>query len=193
MPVSSRAEPDGDVVAIVVALLRYPLKSAAGERLERADLEAGGLAGDRAWLVEGPDGRPLRARDVAALALLTPDDVHLRADALEDRLGVTGAHVVAADTRQAPRAAVHVVGRGAEADPQAPPGADPGRRANLVLASTDDVELAPGAERGWVGAVLAIGTAELRVSRLPGRCLGVYADVSVPGTIAVGDLVRRRR
>jgi uncharacterized protein YcbX len=33
----------------VVALLRYPLKSAQGESLDVADVEHRGLRGDRAW------------------------------------------------------------------------------------------------------------------------------------------------
>jgi uncharacterized protein YcbX len=41
----------------LVALRRYPLKSALGESLEAAELEPGGLAGDRTWAcVDAEDG-----------------------------------------------------------------------------------------------------------------------------------------
>jgi hypothetical protein len=44
--------------AIVSALWRYPVKSLRGERLDAADLDARGVAGDRAYAVLTPDGKP---------------------------------------------------------------------------------------------------------------------------------------
>jgi hypothetical protein len=84
-------------------------------------------------------------------------------------------------------APVHLVSRGAVARAAAgevPEGCsadDP--RANLLLDLPEDDE------RTWVGRTLRIGTVELRVTRTPKHCLGVYADVVTPGAISTGDAV----
>jgi uncharacterized protein YcbX len=60
-------------------------------------------------------------------------------------------------------------------------------RANVVL----DLDPGPdGDERAWVGRRLRIGAVELAVSRTPKHCLGVYAEVRLPGEIRVGDRVQ---
>ena len=92
---------------------------------------------------------------------------------------------------QAPQvdaAPVHLVSRealrrAAAGDlPEGCSAADP--RANLLL------HLRGGAdERTWVGRTLRIGQAELVVTRTPKHCLGVYAEVRVPGRVHVGDPV----
>jgi MOSC domain-containing protein YiiM len=41
-----------------------------------------------------------------------------------------------------------------------------------------------------VGRRLRIGAVELAVSRTPKHCLGVYAEVRLPGEIRVGDRVQ---
>jgi uncharacterized protein YcbX len=41
----------------VLELHRYPVKSLAGERLEGAEVDRRGVAGDRLWSVRDPDGR----------------------------------------------------------------------------------------------------------------------------------------
>jgi uncharacterized protein len=56
-------------------------------------------------------------------------------------------------------------------------------RANLV------VDVVAGREEQWVGRRLAVGEAVLRISRRPGHCLGVYAEVERPGTVRPGDRV----
>ena len=200
--------------ARVVSIRRFPLKSGAEQNPPRALLGPDGVVGDRAWAVVDAAGAALRPRDHPELARLSlaavPDPLAAlgagfpellldggggwgargggAAEDLADLLGVPGAHLVALDPAAgaAPRAALHLVGADAAADPDAPPGADPGRRANLVLAG-----LAPGAERSWVGARLRVGAAGalLEVTALPRRCLGVYATVAVPGPVAVGDVV----
>jgi uncharacterized protein YcbX len=87
-------------------------------------------------------------------------------------------------------------------------------RPNLVLAVED---AAPFPEDGWLGRTLHLGSVELRITErtercvmvghaqhrlaprptllktighLSGACAGVYAEVSAPGTLAVGDPVR---
>jgi hypothetical protein len=56
-------------------------------------------------------------------------------------------------------------------------------RANLV------VDLPGRDERTWVGRTVHIGEAELHVTRTPTHCLGVYAEVTTPGEVRVGDAV----
>ncbi len=56
-------------------------------------------------------------------------------------------------------------------------------RANLV------VDMAPEALHAMVGRRLRIGSAELDVTSLAGDCAGVYARVTVPGDVSVGDEV----
>jgi uncharacterized protein YcbX len=51
-------------------LLRYPLKSGVGERLEEADVEWRGLAGDRRWMVVDGKGVFLTAREHDRLLLV---------------------------------------------------------------------------------------------------------------------------
>ena len=200
-----------------VGLIRlFPLKSGAEQNPGSALLGPGGVAGDRAWAVADADGEVLRPRhhpDLVRLSLgarpssaagAAVPQILLDGDAgwgrregggatdLADLLGVPGAHLVALGpagdaSGAAPRAALHLVGADAVRDPDAPPGADPGRRANLVLTGAR-----PGAERAWVGARLRVGAAGpsvLEVTAVPRRCLGVYAAVLVPGEVAMGDVV----
>ncbi len=89
-------------------------------------------------------------------------------------------------------APVHVVSRAAiatavehGAECEACDVADP--RANLVVVL--DAGVGPDRERGWVGCDVMVGAALLRVSRTPQHCLGVYADVLVPGRLDVGSVV----
>lgn len=194
----------GRVVGVVAALVRYPLRSAAGEAVEHVRCTAAGLAGDRGHVLVDASGHVLRGRDAPALASLRAsladgrlvvagtDGEELDGAGLAAATGVPGARTAAArEHGAAPGSAavapVHLVSLGAEAGPDAQD-CDPDPRANLVL----DLEPAagPGAERGWVGARLLAGDAVLRVTRTPRRCLGVYADVLVEGDVAVGDHVR---
>lgn len=62
-----------DVRATVAAIVRYPVKSCAGHSVERAELDAYGIVGDRRWLIVDPDGEFLTQRDAPRLALLRPD------------------------------------------------------------------------------------------------------------------------
>ncbi|HZI97350.1 MAG TPA: MOSC N-terminal beta barrel domain-containing protein [Actinomycetales bacterium] len=189
-------------VGRVRSLQRFPLKSAAGERLDAVAVTPTGLASDRRWALQGPDGEPVTARQAPSLresAARVSDD-GLRVDVPGSPDGLTGAdaegalsllagravRLVESDGRHHDVAAVHVVSHGAEAAEDAPDGCDPDPRANLVL----DLDDGPGGERGWVGRTLAVGGARLRVTRTPKHCLGVYAEVLAPGDVTVGDAVR---
>jgi MOSC domain-containing protein len=60
----------------------YPLKSAAGIRMEAVELDAFGFAGDRRWMIVDDAGRFLSQRELPRLSLLRaqPDGPHLRLD-----------------------------------------------------------------------------------------------------------------
>ena len=164
----------------------YPVRSLAGAEVPVVAVTPRGLAGDRAWTVVGDDDRVLRAKDVPGLAdvpgtgdrdavagavgALVGRAVRLTPTA-EDEAGVAPVHLVSRAAIE--RAAAGEVPEGCSAD-------DP--RANLVLTLDGD-------ERSWVGRELRVGEAVLAVTRTPKHCLGVYADVRVPGRISVGDAV----
>jgi hypothetical protein len=77
----------------IVALVRYPLKSARGERLDAVDVEAGGFAGDRAWAcIDERDGTVGSAKHPQLWGRLLDVGTELR-DRLE--LRVDGRTVVA--------------------------------------------------------------------------------------------------
>lgn len=56
----------------LTALYRYPMKSAIGESLARAELDGLGLAGDRRWmLVDASNGRFLTQRALPQMSQLS--------------------------------------------------------------------------------------------------------------------------
>lgn len=180
---------DGQLVGRVAAIRVYPVRSTAGRPLTSAAVTGDGLAGDRAWVVTGEDGAPLRGRHAPGLAAVpTTGDPDADAAAVGAALGRPVSVVPAAGGEGV--APVHLVGSGAVARAAAgdvPEGCsadDP--RANLVL------DLGDADERAWVGRTLEVGSAVLRLTRTPKHCLGVYADVHTPGRVQVGDPVRLR-
>jgi uncharacterized protein len=183
-------EPAPRVVGRLDGIWVYPVKSLAGTSLPAADVETGGLSGDRVWTVVGDDGELVRAKDEPAMAMVTatgnPDQdavaltvalgrpVHLEAGVHQP--GTAPVHLV---SRQAvDRAAAGEVPEGCSAD-------DP--RANLLLSLPQDDE------RTWVGRQIAIGQVVLEVTRTPKHCLGVYAEVRRGGVVNVGDPVLLER
>lgn len=189
----------------VTELWVFPVKSMAGASVETAPVETGGLLGDRSWAVIDEDGRTVTAADEPRLREVTTRllDGELRldvpgaqpglaadaaAEALSSWLGRTVRLAHREGAGFVDVAPVHVVSRGSIVDAAehaetcdacditAP-------RANLVLT------LDQGSERDWVGSKVTVGEATLEVVREPKHCLGIYADVAVPGTVRVGDRV----
>ena len=58
------------IVSHLSALYCYPLKSAAAQACDAADVTPRGLRGDRRWMIVDPDGRFLTGREHGALVLL---------------------------------------------------------------------------------------------------------------------------
>jgi uncharacterized protein YcbX len=227
-------------VGQVAALWRYPVKSMAAEALDEVDVSWHGLAGDRRWafvqdglersgfpwltirersdmwryrpsfldpskpdatptVVRTPDGRELAVVDPALAAELGPG-----ARVIKQNRGVFDVSPLSLTTTASVAAIGELVGARLE----------PHRfRPNLLVeASGDD----PFAEDTWVGAVLQIGDARMRVdlrdercvmvnvdpatakrdpailrtiARERDACLGVYGSTVTPGRVAVGDSV----
>ena len=186
-------------------LRRFPLRSAGGEQPQQVEVGAGGVAGDRAWsVVATATGRPQRPGEHPRLAGLEASvdggrlvvrvggvplagrTLAATTDAVDPVLTTAAGTSVSVEPSpvEEGRAPVHVISEHAERDPAAPTDCDLGHRANVVLRLDG---ASPGAERTWVGRRLRVGGAELALTRTPRRCLGVYADVVVPGPVTVGD------
>lgn len=193
--VTNASQADETIVGRVAQLLVYPLKSAMGIVRDQVGLSATGLDGDRRWALT-LDGQTVGAKQVPLLESLRVEsrDGSLwvyedgqarpaRPETLARLLDLTGREVglVEDDAGHAQVASVHLVSR----DAPGLPGCSAEPRANLVL----DL-VTPGAERDWLGHSVWIGQSELTVTRLPKRCLGIYAEVPRPGRLRVGDVVR---
>lgn len=227
-------------VGRVVALWRYPVKSMAAEALDEVEVSWHGLAGDRRWafvqgglersgfpwltirershmwqyrpsfadpskpdssrtLVRAPDGRELDVVDPALAAELGPG-----ARVIKQNRGVFDVSPLSLTTTQSVAAIGELVGAALE----------PRRFRPNILVETAAGE--PFAEDGWVGSVLQIGAARMRVDLRDERCvmvnvdpatserdasvlkaiarereacLGVYGSTVTPGRVAIGDPV----
>jgi uncharacterized protein YcbX len=163
-------------------LWRYPVKSMGGERLDEAVLDAGGVPGDRALLVEDEDGRLVTSRSRPRLLL------HHGAIGPDRQVRVDGRHWATPEVARDVEAAA---GKGARLVREeglqrfdvlpllvatdgaiATQGVDRRRfRPNLLLGGV------PGlTERGWEGKVLAIGEARIQLVSLRQRCIMVTFD-----------------
>ena len=168
-------------------LLRFPVKSLAGERLERADVGDRGIPGDRLVWVCGPegvrtarrhhrllglrgtlgadgepliDGHPWRSpRALALVRLAAGDDAWLEQADQEDRFDILPL-LVATD------GAIAAFGRD-------------GRRLrpNIVIGGVPGLR-----EFDWPGSVLEIGDARIHLHSRRGRCPMTTVD---PDTLAV--------
>jgi len=166
----------------VSELWRYPVKSLAGERLERAGLTANGIAGDRVVHVTDGRGRVLTARTKPRLLGLAAT---LGADG-EPR--IAGAPWTSEASTAAVRAAAGADARLVRYDGRerfdvlpllvatdgaiAALGVDHRRlRPNLVIEGVEGL-----AERHWPGRRLRIGGVLIEVAKLRGRCVMTTYD-----------------
>ncbi|MGK9251406.1 MOSC domain-containing protein [Paenibacillus humicus] len=225
----------------VSSIMRYPVKSFAGERLDACEMEASGLAGDRigAFRDQTKQGWSsyITARQIPAmlsyeasvkddiLHIVSPEGRSLRWDGelLADmqrhakiELSMTGykaPHLEEPGLLAVDAAPVLIVTDASRRKLEAAWGKELDIRRfrpNLVLAMNDPAF----DDEQWIGRRLRIGTAELRVDSFCGRCsmiglepdtlqpdpslhktvsrqfgnhFGLYASVSVPGAIRIGD------
>jgi uncharacterized protein len=161
----------------VAEIWRYPVKSLAGERLERAAVAPDGIAGDRIVRVRGATGRRITARQFPRLLALratlaadgTPlvdgvpwDDpealARVRAASLPDVELIRDETRIRFDVLPVSVATDGVV---------AELGIDVRRlRPNFVVGGVDGL-----AEREWPGRALRIGGAVVGVLQIRGRCV----------------------
>ncbi|WP_222263677.1 MOSC N-terminal beta barrel domain-containing protein [Modestobacter marinus] len=180
----------GEVVGSVGRIAVYPVKSLGGRSVPEALVDTAGLRGDRAYAVLDADtGERVTVKNTPQLAgIVATGDTEADTITLTEVLGRPVRLVPSAAGPQVDAAAVHLVSRGAIERATAgdvPAGCsadDP--RANLVLHLPGEAD-----ERNWVGRRLRIGEVVLDVVRTPKHCLGVYAEVQVPGRVAAGDAV----
>ncbi|MGH2900239.1 MAG: MOSC N-terminal beta barrel domain-containing protein [Solirubrobacteraceae bacterium] len=160
----------------VQQLWRYPVKSMAGEALERAELRADGVAGDRLVVVHGANGLVTSRTRPQLLAL--HGTVSADGEPLVEHMPVTSG----------PVAAMVQLAAGAEAQLALLDSVDrfdvlpllvatdgairafgrDGRRLrpNIVLGGVEGL-----AERDWEGALLRIGEVQIRLDSLRARCI----------------------
>lgn len=227
-------------VGRVVQLWRYPVKSMAGEPLGTSELSWHGLAGDRRWafiqdgkqrsgfpwltMRERPDMGQYRPRfagpdepDRSATIVRTPAgrDLEVADPALAAELG-PAVRVIKQDRGVFDTFPLSLITTQTMAALGARVGADLDVRRfrpNLVVTATGGADFP---EDAWVGRVLCIGEARLRIDKRDqrcvmvnidpatsqrdpavlraiasdrGSCLGVYASTVDPGRVAVGDPV----
>ncbi|HEV7871119.1 MAG TPA: MOSC N-terminal beta barrel domain-containing protein [Modestobacter sp.] len=182
---------DSGSVGAVASIAVYPVKSLGGHTVPAVSVGTGGLAGDRVhFVVDATTGERVTARTTPRMReVVATGDVERDTVALSQVLGRPVRLAGAGTGPQVDAAPVHLVSRAAidhAAAGEVPEGCsadDP--RANLLL------ELSGGAdERSWVGRRVQVGEVVLDVVRTPRHCLGVYAEVVVPGRVAAGDAVR---
>ena len=178
---------------------RYPVKSMAGERLDRATVGPLGLHGDRAVQVYDGRGRLVTARTFPKLlglhATLGPDGEPLvdgrpwpapDVQARVERIVGPGARLV----RNESEARFDILPLLVATDGAIATFGRDGRRLrpNLIIGGVDALD-----ERGWEGRVLRIGSALIALADLRGRCVMTTFD---PDTLeqdprVLKDILRR--
>ncbi len=179
--------------ARVAELWRFPVKSTRGERLERARIEADGLAGDRLLRVEA-SGRlvtPRSRRGLLGISSSVGPDGEPRLDG-ERWDGEAAARTL---REAAPEAVLVPTADGVRFD-ELPVlllgaataealGADPRRfRPNVLIEGTS-----PREEESWVGREVRVGSATLAVRYRCERCVVTTID---PDDLAVDPSVLKR-
>ncbi len=160
----------------VQQLWRYPVKSMAGESLDRADVRDDGIVGDRNVVVAGPHGivtSRTRPQLLGLHATIGPDGEPLveRMPATSDAVGAL------VQVAAGPRSQLAILDTTERFDVLpllvATDGAirafgHDGRRLrpNIVLGGVEGL-----AERDWEGARLRIGDAVIRLDSLRARCI----------------------
>lgn len=237
----SAQQTDLPVVGRVVALWRYPVKSMAGEALTDVEVSWHGLEGDRRWAFirpgkvdsgfpwltirerpdmshylpsftdpDRPDGSPTVVRTPAGheygvadpeLAAELGDGVGV----IKQEQGVFDVMPLSVTTTQSLASLAELSGVELEARRFRP---------NVVIDAGDGT---PFPEDEWVGRILRVGSARMRVDQRDGRCVmvnvdpvtttrdpkvlraiaqqrqacfGVYGSTVAPGRMSVGDEVR---
>ena len=167
----------------VAELWRYPVKSLAGERLQRAVIGRDGIAGDRMVHVEDGRGRVVTSRTHPMLlglhATLSDDGEPLvEGEPWASAEALTAVRLAAAEEEAT--LAAHVGRDGFDVLPLlvatdgaiAALGVDHRRlRPNIVIAGVEGL-----AERAWPGRKLRIGDAVIAVTKLRGRCVMTTYD-----------------
>ncbi len=172
----------------------YPIKSLGGLSLTRGRLTLGGLAGDRRWSVQGADGRALRARDVPQLAQISVIAVD-QEPVLSLGGGVSGKAADQALSELLNRPVQIVEATRIEQPDFAEPihlAADSGQQRGSALVRAN-IFLRQGSETvgdlptHWVGRQAALGAGQLRFTRRPRSCPGIYAEVRALGEFSLGQ------
>jgi uncharacterized protein YcbX len=183
----------------VAELWRYPVKSMAGERLQRATLGELGITGDRVVHVEDARGRVVTARTHPRLlghhATLGPGGMPLvdgrpwDDDAVAEEIAAIagpGARLVHDESEQR----FDVLPLLVATDGAIAAFGHDGRRLrpNLVVGGVDGL-----AERGWEGRLLRIGAVLIGVEDLRGRCVMTTfdPDTQVQDREVLRGIVRR--
>ncbi len=160
----------------VQQLWRYPVKSMAGESLERAQVNLDGIAGDRLVVVRGPRGivtSRTRPGLLGLRATLSPDGEPLveSRPAASPEVAAVVQHVAGPDTQLAildTTARFDVLPLLVATDGAIRSFGRDGRRLrpNIVLGGVDGL-----AEREWEGRRLRIGDVVIRLDSLRARCV----------------------
>jgi uncharacterized protein YcbX len=210
-------------------LWRYPVKSLGGESIQTVRVLLRGLEGDRSHGLLGPESRPVTAREAPALlrfrARFRPDQPPL-VDTPDGRRHAWGARALdAALVRAAGSCRAYTVPAGAyDAWPLLLLGTGSVRAVGEGVGRCADVrrfrpnvvaEIAePFAEDDWIGRVVVLGDAIVRVLERCSRCsvvsvdpesgdadpavldylrrerdgcLGVYCEILTPGRVSIGS------
>ena len=229
----------GDQVGRVIGLWRYPVKSMAGEAMSACDVSWHGITGDRRWafikpdavqsgfpwltLRERPDMHHYRASfldpmqpEKSATVVRTPSGAELEvsdptlavelgaASVIRQNRGVFDTFPLSLITIETIAEIGEWIGTSLGTDRFRP---------NILVEAHSGM---PFAEDDWVGQVLRIGSARLRIDKRDGRCAvitidpvtternpevlrrvaqerggcaGVYGTTCDPGRVALGDAV----